>query len=217
MNGTEKTGAGPGPSKPRTRQDEAGSVKPSGMIPVSVVDRRRVGHAGDAGTATEPDLKPSYVRQLEERVRRVEGALETRLRELEADAGRSRQRLLKDLERRFDEKERNLMLEVLDILDGLDRAASMAAQAPAVAEGLALIGSRLDQFLAAHGCTKVSPVDDPFDPATMEAVTMQEGPEGRVVAVLQPAIRQGEVLLRPAKVAVGQGPRVRDRDPDHNG
>jgi molecular chaperone GrpE len=174
-------------------------------IPVSIVDRRRVGRTYD-GPAAEPDLKPGYVHELEDKVKRAEEALAKRLGELDEEAKRSRQRLLNDLERRFQEKERKLLLEVLGILDDLDRACELVARdAPAVSEGIALIGSRMDQFLRNHGCAKFSPQGEPFDPNLMEAVSMQEGPEGKVVAVFQPGIVQDDVLLRPAQVAVGSG------------
>jgi molecular chaperone GrpE len=174
-------------------------------IPVSVVDRRRVGRTDDA-PAVEPDLKPGYVHELEDRVKRAEEALAKRLGELDEEARRSRQRLLLDLERQFQEKERRLLLDVLGILDDLDRACALVADdAPAVSEGITLIASRLDQFLRNHGCSKVSPQGEPFDPNLMEAVSMQEGPAGTVVAVFQPGILQNDVLIRPAQVAVGSG------------
>lgn len=172
---------------------------------LSVVDKRRVGRQGDQAPTAEANLKPTYVQELEERVRRAEAALGSRLAELEDEARRSRRRVLQDLEKRSEERERGLLLEVLGILDDLDRACQATAEAPAVRDGLLLIGGRMDQFLKAHGCEKVSPLGEPFDPSTMEAVALMEGSEGRVTAVCAPGITQNGVLLRAAKVVVGRG------------
>lgn len=173
-------------------------------IPVSVVDRRRVGQA-EGAEASEPDTKPLYVQQLEERVRRVEAAYKHQVADLQEETRRSRERLLHDLEKRFEEKERALLLEVLGLLDDVGRACALSTAVPQVAEGLELIASRAGQFLKSHGCRVLEPAGQPFDPSTMEAVGLLEGPEGQVVGVLQPGYVLGEALLRPARVMVGRG------------
>jgi molecular chaperone GrpE len=173
-------------------------------IPVSVVDRRRVGQT-EGAEASEPDTKPLYVQQLEERVRRVEAAYKHQVAELQEEARKSRERLLRDLEMRYAEKERALLLEVLGLLDDVGRACALSTSVPQVAEGLELIASRAGQFLKSHGCRALDPTGQPFDPATMEAVGLLEGPEGQVVGVLQPGYLLGEALLRPARVMVGRG------------
>ncbi len=175
-------------------------------VPVSVVDKRRVGR-GDAQVdrATEANLKPTYVEELERRVHLAERNLKTRVAELEEETRRSRERLLKDLEKRYEEKERSLLTEVLDILDDVDRACSLTSEVPAVADGLALIAARAQRFLENHGCTRTEPRGETFDPNTMEAVAVQPGPENTVVSVLQAGYERGDVLLRPARVTVGNG------------
>jgi molecular chaperone GrpE len=173
-------------------------------IPVSVVDRRRVGKPGGA-PAAEPNLKPSFVQELEERTRRAEAALKQRLADLEEDAARSRARIRADLEQQYARKERDMLLEVLPFLDDLDHAEAMVSESPAVAEGLALVAARAESFLAKHGCVKFAPEGEPFDPMTMEALAMLDGPANSVVKVFRAGYsREGE-LLRPAQVAVGKG------------
>ena len=180
-------------------------------IPVSVVDRRRVGREED-GTleagAAGPNLKPSYVEELEGRVARAEARLKERLVELEEEARRSRERVAGDLERRFADREKATLLDVLDILDDLDRAAALAADNPAVAQGLSLVSGRFVQFLERRSCVRFSPAcGDDFDPTIMEAVALQPGETGKVAGLLQAGYRQGDSLLRPAKVSVGTGPQ----------
>jgi molecular chaperone GrpE len=174
-------------------------------VPVSVLDRRRVGKEGEGAQAAEPDTKPLYVQQLEERVKRAEEAYKQRVAELQEETRRSRERLLQDLDKRFQDKEKTMLLEVLGLLDDLERACSLTSSDPKVAQGLALIASRAGQFLKSHGCRTLSPIGEPFDPNMMEAVAMQEGPAGTVVGVLQPGYLQGDALLRAARVLVGKG------------
>lgn len=173
-------------------------------IPVSVVDRRRVGKPG-AETSAEPNLKPSFVQELEARTLRAEAALKHRLAELEEDAARSRARIRADLEHQFAARERDLLLEVLPLLDDLDRAAALASDSPAVAEGLSLVAARTEGFLSRHGCVKAAPEGQAFDPETMEALAALDGPPGTVVKVFRAGYFREGKLLRPAQVAVGKG------------
>jgi molecular chaperone GrpE len=173
--------------------------------PLSVRDRRRVGKDDGSVCAAEPNIKPSYVESLERRVERTEAAFRERVDQLQEETHKSRQRLEQDLKRRFEEKEKALLLEVLEILDDVERAAVMTEASPAVSEGLALISARTDQFLKRHRCRRDEPQGDAFDPATMEAVALQPGPKDTVVLVLQAGYRRGDEVLRPARVAVGSG------------
>lgn len=171
---------------------------------LTVVDRRRVGR-DESVEAHEPNLKPSYVEELEGRVKLAEERLKLRLAELDEEARRSRDRVAADLERRSCDREKALLLDVLGILDDLDRASAFASEAPAVKQGLDLVASRLEGFLAKHGCIRQSPLGEPFDPNAMEALNLLPGPKDEVVTVYAPAILRGEEILRPARVAVGSG------------
>jgi len=168
----------------------------------SVVDKRRVGRGA---AAAEPSTKPSYVEELEGKVARMESGFREKVALLEEETTRSRARLLNDLEKRFADKEEALLLEVMELLDDLDRARALAEESPAVQEGLALVGQRAARFLERHGCERIDPAGRPFDPHLMEAVQLLPGPKDVVVAVLAPAVRRGEKLLRAARVAVGAG------------
>jgi len=168
----------------------------------AVVDRRRVGRGG---ASVEPSTKPSFVEELEGKVTRMEAAFQEKVALLEAETGRSRQRLLGDLEKRFADREEALLLDVLELLDDLSRASALTAESPAVQQGLDLVGQRAARFLEKHGCQRFSPLGEPFDPVSMEAVQLLPGERDTVVAVSLPGVRRGEKLLRPARVAVGAG------------
>jgi len=172
--------------------------------PLSIVDKRRVGKSEDA-VATEPNLKPGFVQELEERTKRAEATLRHRITELDAEAQRSRERIRADLEQRFTRKEKDLLVEVLGLLDDVDRAAELTSEVPAVAKGLSLLLARADHFLKTHGCQKFVPEGEPFDPERMEATAVHEGPAGQVLRVFQAGYTRAGDLLRPAQVAVGRG------------
>lgn len=187
-------------------EEGGGSAPARKKAAVSVVDRRRVGRSGGKEPAAEPNLKPTYVEELEARVQRAEARLKERLGELEEEARRSRARVERDLEKRFADREKVLILDLLGIFDDLERASALASDAPAVAEGLKLVGARIARFLESRDLRRYAPpAGEDFDPRTMEAVALQPGPEGKVAALLQPGYHWGEELLRPARVAVGRG------------
>jgi molecular chaperone GrpE len=172
--------------------------------PLSIVDKRRIGKT-EGVIASEPNLKPGFVQELEERTKRAEAALQQRLAELNSETQRSRERIRADLEQRFARKEMDLLAEVLGLLDDVDRAAELSSVVPAVAQGLGVLSARADHFLKAHGCEKFVPEGEPFDPERMEAAAVLDGPAGQVLKVFQAGYTRSGEILRPAQVAVGRG------------
>ncbi len=171
---------------------------------VKVIDRRRVG-INENAPSEEPSIKPSYVQQLESKVARMEAALKSKIGELEEEAARSRERVARDAEKRFEEKSEQLFLDVLDILEAVGRAAKLAASDPKTREGFELISQSLENFLEKNGLEKLSALGEDFDPNVMEALSMAPGPKGRVVELFQNGYRKGDKLLKPARVIVGGG------------
>ena len=171
---------------------------------VKVIDRRSVGLNDDA-PSEEPSLKPSYVEQLESKVSRMETALRSKMEELEDEAARSRERVARDAEKRFEEKADALLLDVLDILETVERAAKLVSQDPTTREGFELLRQSLERFLEKNGLEKISALGEDFDPNMMEALSMAPGPRGKVVEIFQNGYFRGDKLLKPARVVVGSG------------
>lgn len=103
----------------------------------------------------------------------------------------------------------DLLGSLLPVLDNLDRALDAAEHHE---EGKVLEGVRLTRkmFVDLLGCTgveEIAGVGAPFDPHQHEAIMVQasDQEEGTVAAVLQKGYRQGDRVLRPAKVAVSTG------------
>lgn len=171
---------------------------------VKVVDRRRVG-INDNAPSEEPSIKPSYVVQLESKVARMEESLRLKIGELEEEAARSRERVARDAEKRFEEKADALVLDVLDILDTVERAEKLASSDPKTREGFELLSKALEKFLEKNGFERISVLGEDFDPNIMEAVSMAPGLKGKVVELFQNGYRKGDKLLKPARVIVGSG------------
>ena len=101
-----------------------------------------------------------------------------------------------------------LARELLPAVDNLDRAlaaAEAASNGDELLSGLKLVHADLIAALARFGIEPFSPEGEPFDPNCHEAVAQQpaEGTEpGTVLEVYQCGYRQGDSVLRPARVVV---------------
>lgn len=110
-----------------------------------------------------------------------------------------------------------LIGECLGILDDLERAlaagegsASAAGNEPessTLMEGVALVERRLRGLLEKEGVTEIG-TDGVFDPHVHEALLTQpsEGTPGTILGVMQKGYSIGDVVLRPARVAVAGPP-----------
>ena len=111
-------------------------------------------------------------------------------------------------ERAFAEEagKREILLQLLDVMDDFDRALLHVGTAPdAVANGLKLIQQRLSDVLHSNGVTSFDSEGQPFDPTIHEAMTMIDGDGGESGTVYAEARRgyfMNGKLLRPALVAV---------------
>ena len=102
------------------------------------------------------------------------------------------------------------MHDLLPVLDNLARALDAAEHHD---EGKVLGGVRMtrdmfEELLRRAGVEEIETVGAPFDPHVHDAVVMQpsDEEEGTVTAVLERGYRQGDRVLRPARVAVSSGP-----------
>ncbi|MEA2515389.1 MAG: molecular chaperone GrpE [Thermomicrobiales bacterium] len=102
---------------------------------------------------------------------------------------------------------RDLLRQLVPILDDLQRALGSTAEdqreTPWV-QGVQLIERKLVSLLEREGVTPIDALGQPFDPALHEAVASDPGSGGQtVVEVYQSGYRHRNNLLRPAMVRVG--------------
>lgn len=92
-----------------------------------------------------------------------------------------------------------LLLKILPILDDLEKAVSTHPN-----EGLELILRKFREVLRTEGIQEIATVDTPFDPHLHECLEVEEGPEGKIVALLRRGYKIGKQVLRPAQVRVAK-------------
>lgn len=127
------------------------------------------------------------------------------LRDLEA----AQKRVERDAERVFDEKRRELVLELLPVLDNLDRtiAAADTKSDPGLVAGVRMVRAELESVLLRYGVERVDAAGQRFDPALHQAVAavpvVDAGLVGNVLSQVAPGYRFAGKVLRAAQVSVG--------------
>jgi molecular chaperone GrpE len=185
-------------------------------IPVKVVDRRwwaRAESAADASGAP-PSLKPTYVEQLEQQIaekdRQVQEYL-AKYRQAAQEFEDARLRLRREISKEIERGRREILGDLLEVVDNLDRAlesARQSASADSLLQGVDMVRRQFLAKLESFGVTRIEAADQEFDPEVHEAVTTVPAatPEydGVVVGVIRHGYRIGEEVLRPAAVAVAK-------------
>ena len=191
---------------------------------VRVVDRRwwarKEGEApADAGEARKPSYIEELERQLAEQGAQLQSYAAEHRRALE-EFEQVKSRIRRDVARDVERGKRALLVEMLEVVDNLDRAISSARDVSNATEASSslLRGVELvrDQFLAklgALGVARLPALGQPFDASRHEAVTTtpiaETAQDGCVVAVVREGYAIGDDILRPASVVVGRAAPTR--------
>lgn len=124
----------------------------------------------------------------------------------ELDNTRKRLRREMDEERRY--AELPLLVDLLPVIDNIDRAIEAAeknADAATLLAGFKMVSQQLNNILEKHHCRPIQAEQQPFDPAVHQAILQQpsdQHPENTVVAVGQTGYRLYDRVVRPAQVVV---------------
>jgi molecular chaperone GrpE len=155
----------------------------------------------DKSPGTEPEAE---VERLKEELRHEH---ETLLRAL-ADFDNYRRRVERDRAGAARSGKRDVILSLLEVLDGFDRALNHIDDAPSsVAQGVQAIHRNLLGVLERHGVTRFDSLGEPFDPHFHDAIGTVDSDEvesGTVADEFQRGYRWGDEVLRPARVRVAQ-------------
>lgn len=129
---------------------------------------------------------------------------------LQADFENARKRLEKQYQDFSKYANEGIILELLNILDDLERAAQLAenkgANLDTFLKGVEMILAHLYEMLKEHGVKPVEVMDKPFDPATSEALMQvdSDAPEHAVIEELQKGYYLNDRVIRTAKVKVSK-------------
>ncbi|MCI0640187.1 MAG: nucleotide exchange factor GrpE [Gemmataceae bacterium] len=118
-----------------------------------------------------------------------------------------------------------VLLDLLPVLDNLERALTAAQQAgsltpnptppqergesEALSQGVALVQTQFLDMLKRHGVTRIEAAGQSFDPNLHQAVMQQPSAQhdpGKVLQVLEQGYMYHDRVLRPAKVIVSAKP-----------
>jgi molecular chaperone GrpE len=191
-------------------------------IPVKVIDRRWWANADQATSEKKPPspLKPTYVEELEQQLAQKDKQIQeyvAKYRQAASEFEEARLRLRREISKDIERGRREILADLLEVLDNLDRAleaTTTAASNDALVAGVEMVRR---QFLAKLEAFGVRPIDvtpgGTFDPTLHEAVTAvpaaSESDEGRVVGVVRRGYRIHDDVLRPAAVAVAKAVETR--------
>lgn len=162
-----------------------------------------------ADPAPEGDAAQAYhqrARLAEDRLAEVLNAYRTIKNENEG----FRERISKNLQRRFTQRHETLLLKFIDILDNLDRALEAAQRSYAgepLLEGMILVRTQLLQRLKEEGLERIPVLGLAFDPEVSESVATQPvgDPDHNNVVVkeLMRGYRVNGRVVRPSRVVIG--------------
>jgi molecular chaperone GrpE len=132
--------------------------------------------------------------------------LET-LRRVRAELENFRKRMLKEQTQFLEFASQNLILQLLPVIDNLERAVEAAQSGnnnEKLTEGVRMVLSQIKDILGKEGLTPIDPKGEIFDPIKHEAVLRVESDEkeNTVVEVLQKGYSFKGRVLRPAMVKV---------------
>lgn len=136
------------------------------------------------------------------------------LQRLKADFDNYRKRTERERPLLAEAGVRDLVADLLPVLDNLERAlealvAAGDAAATGIVAGVDMVRSHLAALLSGRGVQEIPAHGEVFDPNVHEAVQRMaspEHPEGVVMAVVERGYRMSDVVIRPAKVVVSGGP-----------
>ena len=129
----------------------------------------------------------------------------------EAEMQNVRRRAARDREEAIAASENRMLLELVELLDDLERALASAGaeqREAAWAQGVALTAQRMRDALARWNVQPIETAGRPFDPHWHEALTEIDAPEGiapgHVAQEVLKGYRRGDRTLRAARVVVAR-------------
>jgi molecular chaperone GrpE len=183
-------------------------------IPVKVVDRRWWARGDDGDSGPPAGSKPSYVEELERQVAEKDKLAQeyiAKYRQAANEFEESRLRLRREISKDIERGRREILADLLDVIDNLDRAIESARQSPspdALLQGVEMVRRQFLTKLEGLGVKRIEAGGAEFDPRVHEAISSvpAESPDqdGRIVGVVRHGYTIGDDVLRPASVAVAK-------------
>ena len=204
---------------------EGGTLAPSPELEQALREATEAVAGRGGAHAREPKADPTealiqaYKAEAEKLGRELEAtqaeaaANKERFVRVSADLDNLRRRQIKERQEALQFGHENLVKDLLNTVDNLERAiehakGSEAKDLDALLQGVELAQRELVTVLGKHGVAVIEAEGVPFDPNVHEAVAQIEEasvPPGNVARVYQKGYRLRDRLLRPARVVVATG------------
>ena len=185
-------------------------------IPVKVVDRRWwVNQDNEAPREdTRGSGKPTYVEDLERQIAEKDKQIAEYLakyRNAASEFEDARLRLRREISKDIERNRRDILADLLDVVDNLDRALDSAGKGgslDALVQGVEMVRRQFLQKLEGFGVRRIEADHQPFDPTLHEAISsvpaQSPDQDGIVVGTVRTGYRIGDEVLRPAADAVAK-------------
>ncbi len=221
---------GPGRPDPEDREEAAvtdhnhypESSEPPGVEPeeygLAPVEPEQEETGLAAVEPVEPPDEDTRVEKLNQELRETQDLLRRKHAEFE----NYRKRIEREQKEFISYATSELVLEILPVLDNLERALGSAqpdesGSEKQIRDGVTIIYRQFGDVLQKTGLREVVALGEDFDPHIHEAVARVETTdhrEGEIMDVLQKGYFLKERLLRPAMVRVGHNPSFNEGDSD---
>ena len=156
---------------------------------------------------TEAEARPQEESALEKAQAQAEEYLNLAQR-VQADFENYRRRTKATRAEAYEDGAREVIKQLLPVVDNLERAIAQETTDEAMATGVKMVYRQLMDALEKRGVSVIDRPGEKFDPNLENAVmqgTTDEGDPGTVCAVLQKGYKLGEFVLRHAMVKVVEG------------
>ena len=144
-------------------------------IPVKVVDRRWWARGEDADPPGERSTKPTYVEELERQVAekdRIAQEYIAKYRQAASEFEESRLRLRREISKDIERGRREILADLLEVVDNLDRAIEAAERSTApeaLLQGVEMVRRQFLSKLEGLGVRRIDAAGVSFDPLRHEA------------------------------------------------
>ena len=160
--------------------------------------------AENAAEAAQEQQAQSAEQKLQDALAKIEEYLNLAQR-VQADFDNYRKRTKATRAEAFEDGAREVIRQLLPVVDNLERAIAQESADEALLAGVKLVYRQLMDALEKRGVSEISRAGEKFDP-NLENAVMQgdasEGEPGTVCAVLQKGYKMGDLVLRHAMVKV---------------
>lgn len=133
-----------------------------------------------------------------------------RLQRLQADFSNYKKRIEKEKKRANQQATKELVEDLLPIIDNFERALNTSQDSKEVADvltGVEMIYKQLVELLHKKGVEEIATVGEEFDPNLHEAAMTEESEEyesGVIIEEMQPGYKLDDLVIRPAMVKIAE-------------